>query len=541
MDNQKRAQEQQKKKTNVPHCMSFNEGHFYDNNFLQLLYDPKPMNTNTSNTNSNSSINAEGAAAEVQLAPLSPRTPSDERLDIDDEESARKKRKRYHAKKACAHCRKAHTACEDERPCKRCKKKGLACFDAESSELLFEATNLLPPQHNNLEIRSQKGITGGVFMEFYSKPMSKVGTNPSILQQQQLQQQQLQLQLQLQPQLQPQLQKQSPQTLTFSSNSSPATAVAAPQTPAQQYFQALSSPSSLSSSSLAENAFIRNEINQLKETSHQQERMLTMCMQRLIDLQNIISRQTEHLSQLSIQQTLADTQEQQLQQSQSQPQQLQPQLKQSQQSHSQPHSQPSQPQLHQQFSAIPIWFKPPGQLLQPVSMWDRNRLVLVGCNESFKSLVEYEQQELTQEFKLFNLMPSRAAPFCEVLLFALLNSSIKYGEFKSCYVVKSGREVYMRNKLHIEEHFFWIEHERCHVVDDEYRLDEYVHEKTFETPYDIHSSQLPPQRIYAFLDVLQRVSELKKPKPIHLLDDKDEDGSSSSSTTTTAADQQTIV
>lgn len=40
--------------------------------------------------------------------------------------------KRKQVKKACQHCRRSHTSCEDKRPCKRCIKLGLedTCVDA---------------------------------------------------------------------------------------------------------------------------------------------------------------------------------------------------------------------------------------------------------------------------------------------------------------------------------------------------------------------------------------------------------------------------
>jgi len=42
----------------------------------------------------------------------------------------KKKRKRY-SKKACTNCKKAHSACNDERPCKRCTEKGIQCIDMD--------------------------------------------------------------------------------------------------------------------------------------------------------------------------------------------------------------------------------------------------------------------------------------------------------------------------------------------------------------------------------------------------------------------------
>lgn len=42
-----------------------------------------------------------------------------------------KKRKKVH--QACAHCRRAHLSCQDERPCKRCIKKQIDCFDEPAS------------------------------------------------------------------------------------------------------------------------------------------------------------------------------------------------------------------------------------------------------------------------------------------------------------------------------------------------------------------------------------------------------------------------
>ncbi|KAG2387162.1 hypothetical protein C9374_001494 [Naegleria lovaniensis] len=42
-----------------------------------------------------------------------------------------KKRRRNQAKAACENCRKAHTACQDQKPCHRCVKLGLECVEAQ--------------------------------------------------------------------------------------------------------------------------------------------------------------------------------------------------------------------------------------------------------------------------------------------------------------------------------------------------------------------------------------------------------------------------
>ncbi|EFC42005.1 ankyrin domain-containing protein [Naegleria gruberi] len=48
----------------------------------------------------------------------------------DDKGEAKKRKRRNQAKSACEQCRRAHTACTDQKPCLRCVKLGLQCVEA---------------------------------------------------------------------------------------------------------------------------------------------------------------------------------------------------------------------------------------------------------------------------------------------------------------------------------------------------------------------------------------------------------------------------
>ncbi|KAF0976327.1 hypothetical protein FDP41_004633 [Naegleria fowleri] len=48
-----------------------------------------------------------------------------------DMSAENKKRRRNQAKSACEACRRAHTACQDQKPCHRCVKLGLECVEAQ--------------------------------------------------------------------------------------------------------------------------------------------------------------------------------------------------------------------------------------------------------------------------------------------------------------------------------------------------------------------------------------------------------------------------
>ncbi|KAL9642142.1 hypothetical protein ABK040_007147 [Willaertia magna] len=50
--------------------------------------------------------------------------------NIDDLNEKKKKKRRNQAKSACENCRKAHTACSDNKPCARCVKLGIPCVEA---------------------------------------------------------------------------------------------------------------------------------------------------------------------------------------------------------------------------------------------------------------------------------------------------------------------------------------------------------------------------------------------------------------------------
>lgn len=57
-------------------------------------------------------------------------------MDSKAKEMAFFEKKRAQVKRACLHCRKAHSSCSNERPCKRCSIKGLKCEDPPLPENL---------------------------------------------------------------------------------------------------------------------------------------------------------------------------------------------------------------------------------------------------------------------------------------------------------------------------------------------------------------------------------------------------------------------
>lgn len=287
----------------------------------------------------------------------------DEGLESGDEDAGpnKKKRKRYHAKKACANCRRAHTACEDERPCKRCRKKGVSCFDAEP-ETMIQGT---PDHLAYLKAATQLGMVNpnlmGALSGFDASTLSAAVNNPMNTPTNMFEQQQQQL-----------------QTNTYSD---------------------------LFASQQALNmAQLKMEVMQLKEYTRKQDQMLSTCISKIAELQKVIVQQTEILGQISQQQS-----EIQLQR--------------------------AQQGTFPSFANAPIWFNILPQLQNASSVWDKQQLTFLGCNEAFSKLCNYEPEEL-KELKLFSFATLRTAPFSEVLMLSLINSGARYAELKALWVIK---------------------------------------------------------------------------------------------------------
>lgn len=119
--------------------------------------------------------------------------------------------------------------------------------------------------------------------------------------------------------------------------------------------------------------------------------------------------------------------------------------------------------------------------------------------------------------RLFKFTPDRLMPYSEITLHSMLASNIRYFELNSIWRFKNGTEKYLKHNIRVEDSFFWMDHAPLEVVSDEYKMDEYEQVKNFESKADenIMRRFVPPaNRIYAFLDIMNRISNEKKPKDI---------------------------
>ncbi len=378
-----------------------------------------------------------------------------------------KKLKRTHAKKACISCRKAHTACSDERPCTRCVKKGTECVDPpateydsptnSSPETVKDVPEKIEPSANQFTFALNKNVTEN--NNTYAQAVQPVFNYP--------------------PQI---VARQTSQNnmIVIDEN--------------QRY---------RIEQTLNENQFMRHEIQRLQNTNIQQEQLVAQLFSQIQDLQAITRHQQDMI------QTFSKTHvEDSMQRHFERETQLD-----TTQRIAYPHHQTENRNQDQH----PTWINLQTADGVAISMWDKTTLCMLGCNDAFCTKLGISQTRLRKKnIHLLDFKPAASVPYLEVLIYALINSGVKFIEVKAVFVNDANEEVYVKDRMHIENQIFWISHEVVDVIDDEYRFDEYHHVKTYEVPRDPTGAKKfmdmhPPNRkLVSFLDVLKVLEEKKK-------------------------------
>ncbi|KAL0488762.1 hypothetical protein AKO1_003874 [Acrasis kona] len=169
----------------------------------------------------------------------------------------------------------------------------------------------------------------------------------------------------------------------------------------------------------------------------------------------------------------------------------------------------------------PTWLKLNNPELDnmAISVWDRKRLLLLGCNKSYCQKLNISENRLKTQRKNIHYLdnkPTEALPYLEAIMFSLLNSSVKFVEINTTLIDDTNRELYLRDRMYLEGELFWICHTVVDYISDDYRFDELHHPQTYRVPYDPTGQKRfmdlnpPTKKVTSFLDVLRYLDAKRK-------------------------------
>jgi hypothetical protein len=264
---------------------------------------------------------------------------------------------------------------------------------------------------------------------------------------------------------------------------------------------------------VAENQIMRTELERLRSSNAQQNMLLMQVLLQLQDLQAVTRKQQEllqayaksHLEQnisnrLQFEMTSLDNI---------------------------PNESPQNKLIFPSYigdetSQYPAWIN-----LQnagdnvAISIWRKSDFTMLGCNEAFCKQIQVSQERLaSRRNTILDFKPVPTRPYIETILYALVNSSVKFCEVKAIFMTDSGKEIYVRDRLHIEAELFWACHEIVETLDDEYRFDDFYHPKSYDVPRDPTGKktfmELNPanKKNATFMDILQLLATKKRDKPV---------------------------
>ena len=421
----------------------------------------------------------------------------------------KKKRKRY-SKKACANCKKAHSACNDERPCKRCREKGIQCYDVDD--------------HNQADVATPSGVISPVLQQKQRKRQPQSADNDNFFELQQEQQAMMKQEV---------FQSSLNHTVTPLTNNEELQDIdnflnCWDQDNHQQGNEVMSNSASqlallLPDTSVStKSSSFEQASPPIMVTAQQQIPNMQLNMQQEQQIPNMQLNMQQQLLQVA-QQIVPNNHQQLLQQQESIMFLMKQELQDKQRQYDQvlaenqllrmivrnlasagnavntftPKSNnivwnrvaQESGMLNPLASSVPLFWTEPLQFSnRAVSIWERSSsLMLLGCNPLFAQMVHFSMDELQNKFTMYNFCAKQApTPFFQKFIQAIVQARAKTVGVKLCWSIKNEQKLLVNTVFHLEETFFWCEHRQTDRWDDEVIMDD---KTQLEKSNEIHISE----------------------------------------------------